>query len=173
MKFKALPVTGFEDATLDFEQLQELYAPAGGLFLPAKAYWSAAGVNTYTTSAIFPFDTVSFDLTGGSMMTGAGGQYGFVAPVTGYYFASSTVAAAPTGAGQAVSAAITVGGATNYRVNLGYQLSTGAEAIEVTGSGIVAATAAQLIAVTWVGTNGVQGTGNAENVNNLMVMRVA
>ena len=141
------------------------------LFRPAKAYWSAAGANTYPSGVAFPFDTVSFDLTGGSMTTGVGA--GFSAPTTGYYFVASSVGAAPTGGGQTINAAITVGGVTNYRVNLGLEATTVAQNLEITGSGIVAATAGQKIQLVWTGTTSVTGLGSTENLNNLMVMRVA
>jgi hypothetical protein len=87
MKFKALPVSSLEDATVDFEQLQSQQASFGTFAMGGRT-----GALAMLNSTAVPLDTTSNLIEVQSSDPNGlihGGAYNV--PATGYYFASGHV----------------------------------------------------------------------------------
>lgn len=108
MRLPVIPTSSFEDATLDFEFLQGLFQPPGGLFLSARAYRVAAMTTTGAGFQLLPVDTLNWDDTNGAMDVTS--VHGFTCPTAGRYLAISSVDPAATAAGQIISVAIAKSG---------------------------------------------------------------
>lgn len=179
-KFAAQFVDGFDDAQLNFEQLQTLIQQTGSSFpfLPqpsAKAWCSTAPGTARTTGAAIPFDTIVWDDFGGAVKaTGVAGTAGFQAPAAGKYFVSGNVPVVATAASQDSVLQISVAGTAQIDGGIAYSTAA-AQNLYAQASGIVKCNAGDLVQLLYQGTTGLLGaaTATSQAANFLTVTRLS
>lgn len=151
--------------------LQGPGAAGGYLFVPARAFRSAALSTTAGAFVMVPVDTLTFDLTGGAMnVTTANG---FKAPAAGTYLAVGQANVSATASGQALVAGIHVNGNVTPDVQGAEVWSSAAGGLGSLAVSILHLSAGDVVQLGVFCTVVLALTVGVPRVNFLTVMRVA